>query len=241
VRSIVIAYEDKYCEGLHGLIKGLRRDHGLGGIILELQTVRGTGGFVNDVPLLLRRALKQTKRVPDRLVCLADADRPQNLVPNAQPAPVGDDAAALLQWVLELEMSWKDFLVREGRLPEESAARLRVICMRWSKESLLISSPDALREYAGDRRPLVEQVLEACAPPPRTLADEEFIVRYRRPDQCMDRVIQPIHGHRYKKGLHDEDLLREQISPHAVRRAEVLRRCPDLGRLLSELVDQEDS
>jgi hypothetical protein len=61
VRSIVIAYEDKYFEELHRLIKRLRVDHGLPGLCLEPRSVQGTGGFINEVPKLLRTPLKQTK------------------------------------------------------------------------------------------------------------------------------------------------------------------------------------
>jgi hypothetical protein len=51
----------------------------------------------------------------------------------------------------------------------------------------------------------------------------------------MNAVFQAVKSRNYKKGLDDEDLLRDQISPNEVRRAEVLKRCPDLGRLLREL------
>lgn len=48
--SIVIAYEDDYHEELHLLIKALRRDRGLPGLILEGRPVRGTGKFGHEVP-----------------------------------------------------------------------------------------------------------------------------------------------------------------------------------------------
>ncbi|MCC6553811.1 MAG: hypothetical protein IT372_12425 [Polyangiaceae bacterium] len=170
-------------------------------------------------------------------MCLADADRPQNLVPDAPKAPSSDDKDALEQWVIGLEKAWFDSLVREAHLAGDATARLRTLCLRWSKESLLIASPDALLDQAlqRERRGEVESLLNACTPCPTTLASEDFILRYRRPDDCMDKVFQAIEGRRYKKGRDDEDLLRDRISPDEARRAQVLERCPDLGRLLREL------
>lgn len=236
-RGVVVAYEDLYHEQLHGLIKALHRDAGRPGIILESATVKGTGGFVADVPLLLRTALKQTRRPPDRLVCLADADRPQNLVTGAPAAPRGDDPEALRRWVLELETAWKNRLVAEGHLAVDTAARLEVVCLRWSKESVLVSCPAALLAYAhaGVDRDRVTAELEACTPNPMALADGDFAVRYRNPSVCMRSIITTMRGRKYKKGLHDEDILRDHIAPDKNRRAEVLKRCPDLGRLLDEL------
>ena len=237
MRSIVIAYENAYCEALHGLIKRLRMDQGLPGLILESRTVRGTGGFVNQVPKLLRTPLKQTKRPPDLLVCLADADAPQNLVPSASAAPAAADNSALELWALEFEKSWFDYLVQKSPVPADSTERLRVICLRWNKESLFLASPDALLDYAFkyEQHAGVKKLLEACVPCPTTLPDQDFILRYRTPAACMNAVFQGIHARTYKKGLHDEDLLRDHISPDEGRRAQVLTRCPDLGRLLREL------
>ncbi|WP_437300233.1 hypothetical protein [Sorangium sp. So ce426] len=235
MRSIVIAYEDDYHEELHLLVKAMRRDRGLPEMIVEGRPVRGTGNFVHEAPRLLRTPLKQTKLPPDRVVCLADADRPQNLVPGARPASAGGDGAALHQWVIAFEASWKDHLVRESALSEEKSSRLYVRCIRWNKESLLVACPDALLEHAEGRREQVQALLDRCVPPPATLGAEEFAVQYRKPAECLDRVFQIISERRYKKGRDDEDLLRVRIRPGPARRAEVLSRCPDLGRLLDVL------
>lgn len=238
MNSIVIAYEDDYHKELHLLVKALRRDRGQSPVILEDRTVRGTGNFVGEVPRFLRTPLKQTRRPPDRVVCLADADRPQNLVPNALPAPAETDGAALDEWVLAFEASWKDHLVRESKLSEEHASRLFVRSIRWSKESLLVACPEALLERAerngGPREP-VQALLDGCSPPPATLGAADFVVRYRKPVQCLDRVFQVINNKRYKKGIDDDDLLRDHINPDTARRAEVLSRSPDLARLLDAL------
>lgn len=120
MKSILIAYEDQYHQKLHLLIKRLRRDRGLPGVILEGRSVRGTGGFINEVPTLLRMPFKQTKAPPDRLVCLADIDRPGNLVPGTQGAPSSDDLAALGRWVREFEVSWHGHLSTELHLSDET-------------------------------------------------------------------------------------------------------------------------
>lgn len=234
--AIVIAYEDAYHEQFHLLVKALRRDRGLPGLILEAQPVGGTGNFVHEAPRILRTPLKQTKRPPDRVVCLADADRPPNLVPGQALPPAGASAAAIETWLLSFEATWRAHLIAEAHLTTEQAGRLCVLCLRWSKESLLTACPEALLAHARERRDAVATVLASCPPPPATLADAEFIVRYRKPDHCLDAVLTSWAGRKYKKGRDDEDLLRDQIIPHEARRAEVLRRCPDLARLLDVLV-----
>jgi hypothetical protein len=235
MKSLVIAYEDDYHEELHLLIKALRNERGLPGVILEGRPVRGTGNFVNEVPRLLRASLKQTKRPPDRVVCLADADSPQNLVPGALPAPSGASSAELEQWVVAFETSWRAHLVSTCPLSAAQASRLFVCCFRWSKESLLVACPEALLDHAGTRRAAIEALLKQCAPDPTSLADAEFVAKYRSPDRCLDQVFQTLDGRNYKKGRDDEDLLRDRLKPDPTRRAEVLRRCPDLERLLTLL------
>lgn len=171
------------------------------------------------------------------MVCLADADRPRNLVPSAAAAPEGNDRQAADKWVRTLEESWRNLLVRQTHLPDDSAARLRVICLRWSKETVLTSSPAALLDHASKlgRRAQVESILRDCSPCPTALGDEDFVLRYPAPERCLDGVIRAIDGRLYKKGRDDEDILRDWICPNPDRRAEVLRRCPDLRRLLAEL------
>ena len=58
---------------------------------------------------------------------------------------------------------------------------------------------------------------------------------FKKPDDCMDRVIRAVADRRYKKGRDDDDLLRTWITPNDARRAQLLSRCPDLARLLCEL------
>jgi hypothetical protein len=237
VSSTLLAYEDQYHDNLHLLIKKLRRDAALPGIILEKTTVRGTGGFINDVPKLLRTPLKQTRKPPDRLICLADADRPQNLVPGSPGPPAGDDGTSLDSWIVELEAAWLEHLRGRLNLPPADETRLRVVVLRWSKESLLIASPDALLEYAQkhERGPQVRALLANCDPDPWKAADREFMTAYQEPRSCLDVVFREIEERSYKKGRDDEDLLRDHIIDNHQRRTELRRRCPDLDRLLAEL------
>lgn len=237
MRSILIAYEDEYFEQFHLFIKALRRDHGLPGLCLEGRTMRGTGNFANELPRHLRMPLKQTKKPPDLVVCVGDADRPTNLTPDAPQTPAHDDPVALDRWVRELEQKWHAHLVRKGPLDEKTATRLKTVCIRWNKESLFLANPDALLEYAGqrERQPQVEALLDACKPCPSTLDDAKFLPSYRKPGHCMDLVFREIEVRNYKKGRDDEDLLRLHINPNEPRRAQTLRRCPDLTRLLDAL------
>lgn len=240
-RAVLALYEDAACKELHALVKSLRRDRGCGGVddVIELVSVKGNGNFVNEVPKMLRLPVKQTKRPPDLVVCVADADRPQALAPNAPVVPVGGDLAALDRWVLEVEAAWHQHLKSKAHLSDDAAARLRVICLRWSKESLLLASPLALVEYANaDGRQQggkVTALLDACKPCPTSLADGDFLVSYRKPGRCLDAVFQEIVGHGYQKKRDDEDLLRDHINPQPLRRGEVLKRCPDLERLLQAI------
>ena len=237
MKTVLVAYEDKYCDAFHLLVKALRRDQGLGDVILERATVRGTGGFMRDVPKLLRLPMKQTKRPPDLLVCVADADRPKNLVPDAPACPTGNDLKALDAWVEALESSWKDRLVTENRLGAPDATRLRGLFIRWNKESLLTASPEALEDHGNvlQRGQALAGLLAACSPPPATVADIDFLATYRTPQRCMNDVITTVAKRKYKKGRDDEDIIRERIAPDRTRRDQVFRRCPDLARLVQLL------
>lgn len=232
MKSVVLAYEDSYCDELHRLIKAPRRDAGQPALILEPRPIRGTGNFAEEVQKLLRLPLSQTRQPPDRVVCVADADSPQNLVPTGAATPSMVDASALDRWLIDFEKSWKDFLVERARLTEQDIERLFVVCIRWCKESLLIASPDALIERAGERRNAVESLIASCVPCPDSIAEEDFVRHYRRPVHCLDRIFKEIEGRSYKKGRDDEDLLRDAITRYPERRARLLRRCPDLVRLL---------
>jgi hypothetical protein len=236
-KSIVIAYEDNYCDEFHLLVKKLRRDLGQSDLILEARPVKGTGQFINEVPKLLRTPLKQTKSPPDRVVCVADADKPGNLVPLAEKAPPTADVAELDQWVSNFDASWLNHLKQECKLPEDSAARLHVVSLRWNKESLLISSLTALREYATVREcsKEVEQILAQCKPHPENVINEAFISHYRDPQACLDKLIRAVERRGYKKGRDDEDMLKQYVSSSEERRRQVLARCPDLYRLLALL------
>lgn len=236
-KSIVIAYEDNYCDQFHLLLKRLRRDLGQPELILEARPVKGTGQFVNEVPKLLRTPLKQTKCPPDRVVCVADADKPGNLVPRAEKAPPTASLAELDQWVSHFDASWLNYLKQECKLPEEAITRLHVASLRWNKESLLIASLAALREYAKAREcsKEVEQILGECKPHPENVPDLEFIAHYRDPQSCMGKLIQAVERRGYKKGRDDEDMLKQYISSNDERRRQVLARCPDVARLLALL------
>lgn len=236
MKTVVIAFEDQYYEELYKLIKRLRRDRGLPGIALFGRSVRGTGGLARELPRLLRMPPGEAKILPDLVVCLGDADKPGNLVPGAAGAP-GEERGAQDAWIAEFERVWLASLLRTGAIAAQDHERVRVVCMRWNKESVLIAGPDALLERAEQRgrRGAVEKLLDECVPVPGTLADDEYCVRYRTPQRCLDRVFQALEDRNYKKGRDDEDLLRDHISPDPGHRGRLLRRCPDLGRLLGVL------
>lgn len=238
MNTVIVAYEDKYCAQLHLLVKRLRKDRHAVPLIIEPWPVKGTGNFARDVPFLLRKPLPKLK-LPDRLVCVSDADRPGNLVPGAAAAPGTGERASLDAWVVELETAWHKHLVKEGRLAEAEAAKLRTVCLRWNKESLLIACPEALSAHAGkfERNLATEALFAACKPSPYELADAAFVTAYRNPEKCMDLVLQRIDGRNYKKGRDDEDILREQILAEGAqaRRDMLWRRCPDLDRLLAAI------
>lgn len=237
MKTVVLAFEDQYYPELFALIKRLRRDRGLEGMALFGTSVRGTGGFINEVPKLLRIPPGQANVLPDLVVCLADADRPGNLLPGASDSPNTDNRRALDEWVLQFEGAWREYLLQKARISPQDHVRVRTVCLRWSKESLLVASPDALLEHAAkrERREEVQTILDQCQPSPIGLADHEYGLRYRSPEDCLNRIFYALEGRSYKKGRHDEDLLREYISRDPGHRGQVLRRCPDLARLLAVL------
>lgn len=236
----LLAYEDKYFAQLHTLVKALRRDLGRATTIIEGEGVNGTGGFQNELGRQLGRRDKRTKAPASLVICVADADRPQNLAGSNAPAkPQDATPEALDAWVLELEGAWKKRLLEDSRVNPSEASRVEVVCLRWSKESLLVSCPDALLDFAGSTNAAALRNLFArCDPDPTTATDDMFMVRYARPGACMDDVVRAATAgtHKYKKGLHDEDILREHIHPRMDRRRQLLARCPDLLRLLDRIV-----
>lgn len=237
MRAIVLLYEDAYHAGLHRLVQALRRGTDARPTILEARSARGSGGFVSEVGPQLRAPLKQTRRPPDLVVCVADADRPTNLAPLAAGVP--DDPSALDTWVRELERAWHASLVERARIDEGTAARLRTLVLRWNKESLLVACPDALVAYGERSSPgkgaRVEALMAACIPAPRSIADAAYTLEYRDPARCIEQIARLVHDRSYKKGLHDEDLLLNHVVAHELHRAQVLARVPDLQRLVALL------
>lgn len=111
-----------------------------------------------------------------------------------------------------------------------------MVCLRWNKESLLTAAPNAILDHALEhqRHEAVRAHLNACVPSPLTLEDGAFLLQYRSPQQCMDAILGLIADRSYKKGRDDEDLL-DRISQGDAHRQALLRRCPDLARLLDLL------
>ena len=174
MKTVVLAFEDQYYPELFALIKRLRRDRGLEGMALFGTSVRGTGGFINEVPTLLRIPPGQANVLPDLVVCLADADRPGNLMPGASNAPITDDGRTLDEWVLQFEGAWREYLLQTARISPQDHVRVTTVCLRWSKESLLVASPDALLEH------VVEALEEQQA--------EDVVLEVRRVDGAAQDV-----------------------------------------------------
>lgn len=204
-------------------------------------SARGTGGFAQElrrrIDQVLPRGAEARSKV-DRVVCVADADRPSNLVPGFRAAPAPGNEALLEAWVRELESAWKAHLVKTAHLDASQSARVEVLCLRWSKESVLIAAHDALvAACEAPLRPQVDELLAKCIPAdPRSTPDEGFTDRFRDPQRCVEQVLRAGKSEpygRYKKGRDDEDILREKVTP--AHYEALLKRCPDLVRLLDLL------
>lgn len=227
----LLAYEDKYIEHLHRLVKAIRRDRGGAPCVIESESVGGTGKFERELGPMLGRRDKRTRAPAARVICVADADRPTNLAAgSAPPRPAQETAATLDAWVVSLEDAWRAHLIAKARISPDDVPRVAVCCVRWSKESLLIACPDALIEHAGINAEEVRDQIRACDPDPDTTPDAEYCVRYQSPSRCMDQVIKRGSGRRYKKGRDDEDIL-NIIASDPRRLAQVAARCPDIARL----------
>lgn len=232
-RSVVVVYEDEYCEELHRLVKRLRKESGRGGV-LEPATATGTGGFQRDLPRILRTPLRFPKAPPDLVICVGDADTPANLVEGA-PLPPG---GATDRWVAEFEAHWRETLIKKARLSPADGERVRTIVLRWNQESVLVAAPAAIVDYARryDREAPVRSLLAACDPSPLGLADAAFVDTYRHPGRCINDLMRAIFpARKYKKGRDNDDILRDHILPSPERVAEVRARCPDLVRLVDAI------
>lgn len=232
---VQLMFEDEYCKTLQWLVVELCSDQltasgGDANVELpEAMTARGDRGFCNHLGFALGHPLAQTKAPPSRVIAIADADRPQNLVPGFRSAPGGsaDDA-----WVTDLESQWRARLVSDSRVAEHEA-RLRVCVLRWNKESILIAARSVLLRR---KRGRVQTVLDACSPTYDDATAAGFTQTFRDPAACMNRVSQCLERRSYNKGTLGNDLTRE-IALDPVARREVSERCPDLRRMVALIVE----
>lgn len=222
----------------------MRQDLGLPDVCIQRpQTARGTGGFAKEARSLINTPFSRgtEPRAPaDKIVCIADADRPQNLVPKFRPAPPKGDPA-VGTWLKELEAAWLSQLVQNARLNEAERSRVETLCLRWSKESLLIAAVDALRAFMDeDRLAEVDAFLEQCEPSPiatNFAPPSSFTDIYRDPQECLKGIFlagKAKDRSKYDKGRDGDDLLKAiKVNPEF--RTLVRARCPDLDRLASAL------
>ena len=233
MKSVVMLYEDQYCSKLHLLIKRLRQAENQASSILEYQTSNGTGNFKRVVPGLLRTPLKQTRSAPDFVLCIADADRPENLVPKYQCQV--QYFPSTLDWVCAFEHEWRNYVIHQGRLSPDDANKVVTFCLRWSKESLLVSTPDALKRNADPTRiSALNDLFNNCNPSPLELNDDLFVDSYQKPQRCMDSVFQAGAGRKYKKGRDDDNIM-DNILKNQSFLSQTFARNPDLTRVLRYL------
>jgi hypothetical protein len=232
--SLQLVFEDRYCETFQQLVVALVNDQPeFADAPVELPppfTAGGTGGFARELPKVLGQKLQRTRSQPTMVIAVADADRPQNLLTKPRPAPIG--ASELTTWIAEFERDWLAHLRTDPQIAPHSD-RLAVCIIRWSKESVISAATSALLQR---RKGAAQSVLDACTPRLDAIANDEFVSVYRRPDQCMDAVVQRWLGRPYKKGREGSDLLGE-IARMPEARDEVRRRSPDVVRLVTLIAD----
>lgn len=232
---VQLVFEDDYCKTLQQLVAALCDDRLTAQAraqtieLPEAMTAGGDRNFANVLGPALGRPLAETKAVPARVIAIADADRPQNLVAGFRAAPGGaaDDA-----WVLELESRWRAQLIADPRVAPHQE-RLRVWALRWNKESILIAARSQLLRR---KRGVAQTVIDACSPAYDSAPGATFTQTFRDPARCMDRVARSVYGRSYKKGIEGNDLTRDIAFDEAARR-EVDDRCPDLRRLVDSILE----
>lgn len=241
MRSIVVIFEDEYCDDLFHLLKTIRtKDLAMPSVAIHgPMSAKGTGGFAAELnrvlPLRFPRGPLPASAA-DIVICVADADRPANLIGKAAADAIAKREPSMgLSWVLELERLWLNDL--QSKVRPGSSPQLATCCLRWSKESLLIAGLTTLREYCDDhRRSLFDDELTRCKPSnPQSITDESFVSTFRDPQGCIHRITMAGRDKPYKKGIDDAALLNE-IRRNDPERACVAARCPDIVRLAKMIV-----
>lgn len=234
-KFVLVAYEDDYCRALHNVVKALLRERGGNVSLSDPQTAQGTGNFARYVGPWLGQRLRETREQPAGVVLVADADRPGNLVTNHPGPPREGPAAEDDAWIKGLEDAWRASLIQRASLDANRASCLRVLCVRWNKESVLVAALSALRAWAPSAGSL-DAVLKSCPPEPDAVADVEYTATFRRPARCMDTVTRGVAERPYKKGRDDVDIM-DMIHQSPAALDEVQRRCPDLVRLVEKITE----
>jgi hypothetical protein len=233
--SLQLVFEDRYCVTLQELVLALVNDQPeFADAPVALPppfTALGTGGFAKELPKVLGQKLQHTMSPPTLVIAVADADRPTNLLATQRAAP-GGTTAADDAWIDAFERDWLAHLCERTDIAPHRD-RLAVCIIRWSKESILSAATAALlRRKKGAAR----SVIDRCEPPLDPKRDKDFVTTYRRPDQCMDAVVQSWSQRPYQKSREGDDLAREIANmPEALD--EVRRRSPDVVRLVNLIAD----
>ncbi len=228
---ILVAWEDQYFQPLQRILKRCisltRPDEATFPSVL-CHTARGNSAFEPYVSrtwsLASRKGLPSSAGAIDHLICVADADKLHELIPEISsatpPTELGD-------WLHHAESLWERWL--RSRCTTE-CERVHGRLLRWSKESVALAAYD---QPAGQSHLRIDTSsdplrtsLENCTPSPLTLDDTEFCCHYRKPMNCL-QLLQP----KLAKNSPEIDDTTSDFTQHGL---DLLRvRVPDFDRIAS--------
>lgn len=228
--SLLIAYEDHYCQALDRTLRRVVKRGGALSVPRDFHPVNGVTNF----PPFVRREWQtfrdhgfpiKGKPKPTVVLCIADADKVTNqlgLMPRTRPYN---------DWVVKAEQEFTQLLRNQTDQPEQVHGAL----LRWNLESTLLAAYDereALQQLAGvvDLDAMHhEAFLTRCKPDPRAVEDDAFIDTFDDSQRCLAQLVESMRWRKLKKGDVRKDDALGWISEH--RLDKLVRRVPDLDRI----------
>jgi hypothetical protein len=233
MNTVLVAYEDRYFEALDTVVRRVGREVAPTNAPREACSVEGVTNFPGFVqqswPVYRDKGFpKAGKSRPNRLVCVADADKVVRQLQLAVSLPPADGTDA---WVEGANQAFTAYL--RGRTYRDPEA-VHGVVLRWSLESLVIAAydqPKAMEALAGfqgnhdaDR---MQAFLRRCG---LYQAHElHFLDRYRDPQGCLVSLCAELGWPTLRKGDARRDEALKQMSGLAL--TTLIERAPDLVRI----------
>jgi hypothetical protein len=197
MKRVLVVWEDRYFEALHGVLKSaLGRREGAPGDLrgqLAADTANTNSAFARYVretwPRVRAVGTPHDPRALDHVVFVIDGDAIHRLIPETAKRP--RTAADVPRWHQQAETAWVRFLLSHAG-PDVAPTSVHGVVLRWSRESVVLAGWDGLSASAALDIDLdhdeVKKVLAACDPNPARVAPAGFTDHFRAPLDCLNSL-----------------------------------------------------